>query len=146
MSTSQRVQTVSPRPRKNSVNPAGRGLRNPLNIYRLLLSATLFLTFGGLLMVWSASGVWAQTEFGSPYALLQRQAAFVGLGLALMVVLSRMPVAFFMRISKFLIYGALALLLLVLVPGIGVSVNGQQNWIDLGGHFEFSQVSLRSLR
>ena len=147
MSTSQRVQTVSPRPRKNSINPAGRGLRNPLNIYRLLLSATLFLTFGGLLMVWSASGVWAQTEFGSPYALLQRQATFVGLGLALMVVLSRMPVAFFMRISKFLIYGALALLLLVLVPGIGVSVNGQQNWIDLGGPFriqpsEFAKFAL----
>ena len=51
--------------------------RQSLNVYRLLLVATLVLTFGGLLMVWSASGVWAQTEFGSPYALLQRQGTFV---------------------------------------------------------------------
>ena len=52
-----------------------------------------------------------------------------------------------MRASQFLIYAALLLLLLVLVPGIGVAVNGQQNWIDLGGPFriqpsEFAKFAL----
>jgi cell division protein FtsW len=124
-----------------------RGLRNPTFIYRLLLGATLFLTFGGLVMVWSASGVWAQTELGSPYALLQRQAMFVGFGIALMLLLSRMPVRFFMRIAGTLLIVALILLVIVLIPGIGVSVNGQQNWIDLGGPFriqpsEFAKYAL----
>lgn len=124
-----------------------RGFQNPTFIYRVLLGSTLFLTLGGLVMVWSASGVWAQTEFGSPYALFQRQAMFVGFGIALMVVLSRMPVKFFMRMSGTLLVVALALLLIVLIPGIGVSVNGQQNWIDLGGPFriqpsEFAKYAL----
>ena len=124
-----------------------RGLRNPTVIYRLLLGATLFLTLGGLIMVWSASGVWAQTEFGSPYALFQRQAMFVGMGLALMLVLSRMPVKFFMRMSGPLMIVALSLLVIVLIPGVGVSVHGQQNWIDLGGPFriqpsEFAKFAL----
>lgn len=124
-----------------------RGFQNPTFIYRVLLGSTLFLTLGGLVMVWSASGVWAQTEFGSPYALFQRQAMFVGFGIALMVVLSRMPVKFFMRMSGTLLIVALALLLIVLIPGIGVSVNGQQNWIDLGGPFriqpsEFAKYAL----
>ncbi|MFT6564657.1 MAG: cell division protein FtsW, partial [Actinomycetes bacterium] len=86
-------------------------------------------------MVLSASTVVSFRGTGSSYTLFLRQLMFASLGVAAMMFLSRMPVAFFRRIAPLLMIVALIALLLVLVPGIGVEVNGQRNWIGLGGPF-----------
>ncbi|NQU37489.1 MAG: putative lipid II flippase FtsW [Actinobacteria bacterium] len=98
-------------------------------------------------MVLSASTVVSYRGTGSSYTLFFRQLMFAVLGVAAMMLMSRMPVAFFRRVAPLLMIVAFAALLLVLVPGIGVEVNGQRNWINLGGPFrlqpsEFAKFAL----
>lgn len=115
--------------------------------YGFLLGAVSLLLIVGLVMVLSASTVVSYRGTGSSYTLFFRQLMFAGIGVAAMMLLSRMPVAFFRRIAPLLIIIAFVMLLLVLVPGIGVEVNGQRNWIQLGGPFrlqpsEFAKFAL----
>jgi cell division protein FtsW len=105
-------------------------LWRPLASYYLLLAGTALLIGFGVVMVWSSSYV-ASTHVS--FAVLQKQVLWVGIGIPVMVVASRLPVKAF----RFLAYPALlcagALLLAVLVPGLGVSINGATRWVALGG-------------
>lgn len=119
--------------------------RHPLTNYHILLGATLLLLVLGLAMVLSASTIVSYRTLGSPYTLFLRQLMFAAAGLVLMVVASRLPVAFYRRMAYPMLGFALALLIAVLV--IGVSVAGQKNWIDVGGPFriqpsEFAKLAL----
>ncbi len=125
----------------------GRALKHPLADYGFLLGATLLLLIVGLIMVMSASTVVSFRSTGSSYTLFLRQSMFAGLGLIGMLALSRMPVAFFRRMAYPAIIVTFALLFAVLVPGIGLEINGQRNWISLGGPFrlqpsEFAKLAL----
>ena len=125
----------------------GKALKHPLADYGFLLGATLLLLIVGLVMVMSASTVVSFRSTGSSYTLFMRQLLFAVLGVVAMVVLSRMPVAFFRRMAYPAIVVSFISLILVLVPGIGVEVNGQRNWISLGGPFrlqpsEFAKFAL----
>lgn len=125
----------------------GRALKHPLADYGFLLGATMLLLVVGLVMVMSASTVISFRNTGSSYTLFLRQLMFAGLGLIAMIALSRMPVKFFRRMAYPAMIVAFIALLLVLVPGIGVEVNGQRNWISLGGPFrlqpsEFAKLAL----
>jgi cell division protein FtsW len=98
-----------------------------------LIGATLCLLFFGLVMVYSSSSIMAEQRFGSQGYFLLRQAAAVLVGLGVLVVSSRVRVRFLEKIAvPFLIVSA-ALLVAVLVPGIGVRVGGAQRWIHLPG-------------
>ncbi|HET8970726.1 MAG TPA: putative lipid II flippase FtsW [Candidatus Nanopelagicales bacterium] len=121
------------------------GSRHALTTYHVLLGATLLLLLLGLAMVLSASTIVSYQTLGSPYTLFLRQLLFAGVGLVAMVLASRLPVSFYRRLA----YPALAvaLVLLVAVLFVGVSVNGQRNWIELGGPFrlqpsEFAKLAL----
>ena len=52
-----------------------------------------------------------------------------------MIWISRRPAAFFYRVAPILLGLSFVLLVLVLMPGIGIHVGGQQNWIGLPGGF-----------
>jgi cell division protein FtsW len=75
----------------------------------------------------------------------QRQAIFVAVGIPVLLVSSRLPVRWFRRLAFPLLVATLVLLVLVLVPGIGVSVQGNQNWIDVGGPFRIQPSELAKL-
>ena len=110
-------------------------LDNPLTSYLLVLGATLLLLVLGLVMVFSASVVASLKDDGSQYASVVRQGVWAAIGLPAMLIAARMPVRFWRIIALPALLGAIALLVLVLVPGIGVEVNGNRNWIDFGGPF-----------
>jgi cell division protein FtsW len=97
-----------------------------------LLCAGLSLLELGLLMVTSASMPLAYDRTGQPFYFLFRQGAYVVASLALALLALRVPVATWQRISPLLLLGSLALLVLVLIPGIGKEVNGSVRWIALG--------------
>ncbi len=125
----------------------GKALKHPMANYGFLLGATALLLIVGLIMVLSASTVVSYRGTGSSYTLFFRQLMFAVIGVGAMMFLSRMPVKFFRRIAPLLLIVAFIALLLVLVPGIGVEVNGQRNWINLGGPFrlqpsEFAKFAL----
>jgi cell division protein FtsW len=115
--------------------------------YYLILGSSMLLLALGLIMVLSSSTVESYDAFGSVFTLFTRQAIFAVAGVIAMVVIARLPVPFVRRLAlAFLIFSGV-LLLLSFVPGIGVSVNGQRNWINFVGPFrlqpsEFAKLAL----
>lgn len=101
----------------------------------------------GLMMVLSSSSVESIEVHQSAFTLFWRQAAFAVAGLVAMVVLSRAPTRAFRRFSLVALLITGVMLLLVFVPGLGVGVHGQRNWIRLFGPFrlqpsEFAKLAL----
>jgi cell division protein FtsW len=113
-----------------------RSLDRPLTSYYLVLISGLLLVGLGLVMVLSASSVEAYRHNGSVFAIVQKQAVWVAAGLPLMWLTSRMPPVAFRRLAFPAVIVSLGLLALVLVPGVGREVNGNRNWIYLGGPLE----------
>ena len=125
----------------------GKALKHPLADYGFLLGACSLLLIIGLIMVLSSSTVLSLKIYQSSYTLFLRQSMFAVVGVVIMMLMSRLPVTFYRRIAYPAVLISGASLILVLVPGIGKSVNGQQNWISLGGPFqiqpsEFAKLAL----
>jgi len=129
-----------------SRNPWLARLESPLAAYYLVLGSTVALVIIGLVMVLSSSSVESlrETKLHSSYTFFTKQALFAGVGLPLAWAASRLTPVVWRRLSWLMLVGALGLL--ALVPIIGVSVNGNQNWIVVGGltlqPSEFAKLAL----
>ncbi|AWN26767.1 putative lipid II flippase FtsW [Streptomyces libani] len=124
-----------------------RAWDRPLTAYYLILGGSLLITVLGLVMVYSASQIKALQSGLAPTYFFRKQLLAAVLGGGLLLAASRMKV----RLHRGLAYPLLAvsvfLMCLVQIPGIGVAVNGNQNWISLGGPFqmqpsEFAKLAL----
>jgi cell division protein FtsW len=124
-----------PEVRHSPLAAARQLVARPLTPYYLILGSTVLLTVLGLVMVLSASSVESFVDSGSSWAVGRRQAMWVAIGIPVFAVSTRLPTKFWRMIAVPAMIGSLALLVLVLVPGIGLSVNGNQNWIELPGSF-----------
>lgn len=100
-----------------------------LNLLLLVVSVLLTL---GLLMMTSASVEIANSVYGDPFFHFKRQIVFAVMGLIGMLITLHIPMRLWRDTSWFLLMFSFALLLLVLVPGVGHAVNGSMRWIDLG--------------
>ena len=111
----------------------GGWLRSPaLDFYGILVVGALLISLG-LVMVLSSSAVLNISRGNSGFAGLFRQGTFVGIGLLMLVVASLLPPSFYRRAAWPLLGLGLALQCLVFVPGLGVAVDGNQNWISVAG-------------
>jgi cell division protein FtsW len=99
---------------------------------RWLLVLTIALLCAGLTMVLSASSVWALQQHGSAYYYFGRQLVFAAAGLAGLVVMMRVDYRHLQRWAPIAAGVVTALMLLVLVPHVGLSIQGARRWIDLG--------------
>lgn len=97
----------------------------------IILVSSLLLVIGMLMMA-SASVEIANSQYGDPFFHIKRQAIFAVIGAIVLLVTLHVPLRVWRDASWFLLMGSYALLLLVLVPGIGKEVNGSLRWIDLG--------------
>src|SRR5213078_1563701 len=109
---------------------------------RLLLFTTVALCAAGVVMVTSASVAFAYTQHESAFYYAERQAAWLLIGFVALFVLGRLD---YRRIRRLAPAGAVAaglLMLLVLVPHVGVTVNGARRWFDAGplGTFQPSEL------
>lgn len=116
---------------------AGLQLELPLPRARLGLDPVLCATIAmllawGLVMVASASVAQAEKVTGSPFYYFWRQIAFVGMGTVCGFAAYLVPMHVWEKRGGLLAVLALALLFVVLIPGIGVKVNAARRWIDLG--------------
>src|SRR6187549_3217659 len=101
--------------------------------HRLLLTATFCLLAGGAVMVFSASSARTLLEGqGDGTAYLVKYLAYGAVGLALMQLLARYGLEHVRRITPVLLMGSFVLLVLVLLPGFGVTVNGAKRWLGAG--------------
>lgn len=97
-----------------------------------LCGAVLALMIWGLVMVASASVAQATKLSGDPFYFFYRQLLFLAMGLSAGMLLYCVPSAVWQRSSTLLYLGALALLILVLIPHVGLKINAARRWIDLG--------------
>ena len=113
--------------------------------HRLLLTATLCLLAGGAVMVYSASSARTLLEGqGDGTAYLVKYLAYGAVGLALMLLLARHGLEHVRRFTPILLMGSFVLLVLVLLPGFGVTVNGAKRWLG-AGPLQFQPAELMKL-
>ncbi|MBO8197904.1 putative lipid II flippase FtsW [Streptomyces smyrnaeus] len=126
---------------------AKRAWDRPLTAYYLIMGGSALITVLGLVMVFSASQIQAlQSGLPSTY-YFRKQLVAAGIGAVLLLAASRMPVRMHRALAYPLLVVSIFLMCLVQVPGVGQEVNGNQNWIYLGGPFqlqpsEFAKLAL----
>jgi len=101
--------------------------------HRLLLTATFCLLAGGAVMVYSASSARTLLEGqGDGTMYLVKYLAYGAAGLVVMHLLSRHGLENVRRYTPWFVLFAFVLLLLVLIPGFGVKINGARRWLGAG--------------
>lgn len=97
----------------------------------ILISTLLLLTIG-VVMVYSASAVIAYHEFGDYFYYLKRQLLFAVLGIIAMFFTMNMDYHVWKKYAKIGLIICFALLIIVLIPGIGVIRGGARSWLGIG--------------
>jgi cell division protein FtsW len=113
---------------------ATRGGRTMLTYDVSLAWTVLLLLAIGLVMVYSASIASAEASSQTgyrPWYFLMRHAAFIVVGLAAGLVAFQVPMKGWRFLAPWLFIAGIALLIAVLIPGIGRVVNGSRRWISL---------------
>jgi cell division protein FtsW len=106
---------------------AGRTALDPI-----VIATTLTLLGIGAIMIGSASVSIANDRFGQPLYYLGQHFLALALGTGALLVALRMPIEWWNRLSSVLLFAAVALLIFVLIPGIGDRENGARRWINFG--------------
>ncbi len=98
----------------------------------VLLIVTGVLSLFGLLMVYDASSFVSFQTFGNRTHYLTEQTISLAIGIVGLIIASFIPYKTLLKLALPLLIGTLFLLVLVFVPGIGLSLNGAHRWIRLG--------------
>ncbi|MFI9602161.1 putative lipid II flippase FtsW [Streptomyces sp. NPDC052043] len=123
-----------------------RAWDRPLTGYYLVAGSAALIAGLGLVMVFSSSQIQALRSGLPATYFLRRQIMFAVIGAALALPAARMPMKAHRWLAYPLLAGSVLLMALVQVPGLGRTVNGNTNWLDLGGPFvlqpsEFAKVA-----
>ncbi|MFB7302224.1 stage V sporulation protein E [Heyndrickxia sporothermodurans] len=98
----------------------------------MLIIVTLTLLTVGLIMVYSASAIWANFKFDDSFFFAKRQLLFAGVGVIAMFFIMNVDYWTWRSWAKVILIGCFLLLVLVLIPGIGMERNGSRSWIGVG--------------
>ena len=121
-----------PSPGRSSSMKKGKRSATPVE-YSLLLTATLCLLAFGVVMVFSASSTTQLLgESGDSAFYLKRTLIFGALGLLVMHLLARRGIKALRPLTPLLLAGAFFLCAIVMLPGVGVEVNGSRAWLGAG--------------
>lgn len=98
----------------------------------ILLIVTFTLLALGLIMVYSASAVWADYKFQDSFYFAKRQMLFAGVGVVAMFFVMNIDYWTWRKFAKVIMIICFVLLVVVLIPGIGTERNGSRSWIGVG--------------
>ena len=113
-----------------------------INREKAFLVLLIFALVGiGILMIGSASMVYARDNYGDDYYFLKRQVVWLAAGLLFFRIGCRIDYHYFRKYSRLILLAGLALLLLVFIPGLGRSAGGARRWLNLAG-FSFQPSEL----
>jgi len=100
--------------------------------FKVLWVLIIILNLFGLLMILSASSVTSLYKYGSSWYQFRLQAVWFVLGCGAMFFTSRLPYEQLSKWMKPLLFVTAGLMTAVLIPGLGVSVNGASRWLGWG--------------
>ncbi|KTD46809.1 cell division protein ftsW [Legionella rubrilucens] len=111
----------------------GKPTHKPLALYdKWMMGAVLGLLIIGLMMVASSSVMISTKYYHQPFHFLIRQCCYLAAGFLVALVVMRIDSQIWEKLSMPLLLACLVMLMLVLIPGIGRSVNGSRRWLALG--------------
>lgn len=114
------------------MNKAGQKfLAKPVNNFYILAVSALSLSVIGLVMVFSASSIHALDTRGNAVAIVLRQFAFFAISIPLAAYLSQRTLSQWRLLARFGLLVSTIILLVLQIPGVGKTVNGNTNWIAL---------------
>lgn len=113
--------------RKNTAPPGKKS-----GLYITLFVTILAIATFGLIMILSASSHTALESTGTSWFWFKKHLVYFGLGIVALIVGLRVPYHFWGRIGKPLLLISFLMMILVLMPKLGVSVNGARRWINFG--------------
>ena len=99
---------------------------------KLLCGAVIILALFGLIMIYSASSIWAEYKFNDSFHYFKYQAIFLLAGVIIMYVVSRIDYSLYYKKANLILFFCFILLILVLIPGIGSIRNGSRSWFGIG--------------
>lgn len=115
-------------------------LRTPMQIDPVLLMIAVALLFGGLVILASASMSISDNTENDPFYYVGRQAIAALIGGAAGFACLLIPMRMWSNIGPLMLLLGLALLLVVLIPGVGYTVNGSTRWLRFGAiNFQVSE-------
>jgi cell division protein FtsW len=97
-----------------------------------LLIAAAGLAGLGVVMVFNASYFYAQDHYGDPLIFFRKHLLALGAGTVLLLLVSHVRVDWFERLAGPLLICILAALVMVLIPGLGITHGGARRWIGVG--------------
>lgn len=98
-----------------------------------LFISVLFLIIFGVVMIYSASSIWANYKFNDSFYYVKRQLVFVIIGIILMLFMSKIDYEIYHKNANKILLICFILLVLVIIPGIGSIRNGSRSWFGIGG-------------
>jgi cell division protein FtsW len=100
----------------------------------------------GILAVVTSSFYLSQHQVGEMWFYIVRHCSHVVLALIAGAITYLLPTRFIQSLSPLILLGCIGLLVLVLVPGVGKSVNGAYRWIQVFGiNFQVSEAAKLAL-
>ena len=117
---------------RSATMPFPARLKTTLQIDPVLLTLVLALLLGGLVILASASISISDNAVGNPFYYLQRQLLAAAIGAVAGGACLFIPMQVWRSLGPLLLFAGLALLVLVLIPGIGYEVNGSSRWVRIG--------------
>lgn len=112
------------------------------NITVLLMLLVLFLCVFGMVMIYSASSYSSEVLYGDSWHFVKKQIFGFLLGIVLFFITYHFDYHKYFRLRWYIIIISVILLVLVFVPGIGISANGARRWIGFGGfNLQSSEVA-----
>ncbi len=99
--------------------------------YGLLLSMLCLLGLGIVMVASTSMGI-SESKFGEPFHYLSRQLLFVVLGVLFAVAVFKLPLKLWQNIGFLMMLVSAVLLVAVLIPDVGKTVNGSSRWLPIG--------------
>ncbi|MGM9935988.1 MAG: putative lipid II flippase FtsW [Candidatus Ornithomonoglobus sp.] len=125
--------------RRSSVKKSRTAARKPLREqmarageldYTLLFLIILIVALGLIVML-SASAPTGKSIYDDSYYFFKRQLLFIVMGFVGMYIISRIDLESYQYLIPHAFWACVLLLILVLIPGIGVKVNGARRWLNI---------------
>jgi len=113
---------------------------------KVLFITVIIIGIFGIVMIYSASSIWALYKFHDSLKFVKSQSIFFFIGILLCHFISKIDVKYWFSHANKIILACFILLILVLIPGIGTVRNGSRSWFGIGGFgiqpSEFAKIGL----
>lgn len=111
-----------------------------------LLITVIIIAIFGIVMIYSASSIWAEYKFNDSFKFVKAQSAFFIIGLVIIMILKKINPKIYYEKANLILFICFLLLVLVLIPGLGKIRNGSRSWFGIGGFgiqpSEFAKIGL----